>query len=66
MVGTEICLEWSTGGLVLRVGESALGRIGPLVFGFVLGTLALYGLDRYPAGLLIQFVADIKPAGICS
>lgn len=30
MVGTESGLEWSTGGLALRVGESALGRIGPL------------------------------------
>lgn len=52
--------------MALRVGESTLGRMGSLVLDFVLGTLALYGLDRYPAGLLIQFAADIKPAGICS
>lgn len=33
VVGTEIGLEWSTeesGGLALRVGESALARMGPL------------------------------------
>lgn len=33
VAGTEIGLEWSTeesGGLALRVGESALARMGPL------------------------------------
>lgn len=53
---------WSgTEGLSVSIRQD-----GPLVLGFVLGTLALYGLDRYPAGLLIQFVADTKPGGICS
>lgn len=30
VVGTESGLEWSAGGLALRVGESALGRMVPL------------------------------------
>lgn len=61
VVRTEIGLEWSTEGWCVHISQA-----GPLVLGFVLATLTLYGLVRYPAGLLIQFSADTKPAGICS
>lgn len=58
VVGAEMDWEASfeaSGGLVLGVREAALARMG---------SLPIYGLGGHPAGLLIRFAADTKPAGI--